>query len=157
MVPFPWTRTPIATAARKGDSPQESAQHGPLTKTREALSDSKVDSISGNGIKSICDDEEPSAPISYHLPADGSSAGKVLQHASRELEKLFRKHDPMIWKVGYTHNPFWRWTNELYGYAKARDKWSTMAVLYISKEPFGPAMLEAALIDKFGSILPASS
>ena len=154
MAPFPWTTTTNTAAARKG----ESAQHCSITKGYEDPSDSKVDSVSRNpGIKSMYNHEEPGAPISYNLPADGSLAGKVLLHASREMEKLFRKHEPMIWKVGYTHNPLWRWTNDLYGYSSARDKWSSMVVLYISKEPFGPAMLEAALIDKFRSISPASS
>ncbi|CAE7293243.1 unnamed protein product [Symbiodinium necroappetens] len=67
------------------------------------------------------------------------------------MEKLFRKHEPLIWKVGFTHNPSWRWGNELYGYAHARDKWAGMVVLYCSTEQLGPAMLEAALIEKFKS------
>ena len=69
------------------------------------------------------------------------------------MEKLFNEHEPMIWKVGFTHNPAWRWANELYGYAKDIAKWEHMEVLYLSTEPFSAAMLEAALIDKFQGIL----
>ena len=91
--------------------------------------------------------------ITFNLPPQGSLAGRVLQHASREMEKLFQDHEPMIWKVGYTHNPAWRWANKMYGYAQDIAKWERMEVLYLSKEPFGPAMLEAMLIDKFQGTL----
>ena len=91
--------------------------------------------------------------ITLNLPPLGALAGRVLQHASRALEKLFSKWEPMIWKVGYTHDPVWRWSNSLYGYARAADKWEAMEILYVSPEPCSPAMLEAALIDKFKGFL----
>ena len=69
----------------------------------------------------------------------------------------FAKHDPMIFKIGYTHNAVWRWCNNLYGYKFDKiHKWERMVILYKSNEPFGPAMLEASLIDMFQSILPYS-
>ena len=68
------------------------------------------------------------------------------------MDAIFRKHDPCIFKVGWTHSPAWRWSNSLYGYDKSRDGWTDMVILYISDEPYGPAMLEATLIDKhFGN------
>ena len=93
--------------------------------------------------------------ISFKVSSVGAVAGKVLQHASRELERLFQKEAPLIFKIGYTHNPSWRWANRMYGYAHARDGWTNMLILHIAKEPWGPAMLEAALIDKYQSCLTA--
>ena len=80
------------------------------------------------------------------------SAGRVLLHCLEVTEPLFWKHDPLIFKFGYTHNPCLRWANDLYGYVKAKEKWSNMVILWISDEPSGPAMLESALIEIFKSI-----
>ncbi|CAK9117801.1 unnamed protein product [Durusdinium trenchii] len=43
------------------------------------------------------------------------------------------------------------WENPVYGYSFARDKWSNMYVVYIADEAYSPAMLEAALIEKYQS------
>lgn len=91
--------------------------------------------------------------IGFRLPPLKATAGVVLQHAVRVVETLFQKHDPMIFKFGYTHNPIFRWENPVYGYSFARDKWSNMYVVYIADEAYSPAMLEAALIEKYQSIL----
>ena len=89
------------------------------------------------------------------LPPEGATAGKVLRHAKSAMMTLFAKHEPMIFKIGYSHNAIWRWSNSLYGYKFDKmHKWSNMVVLYESTEPFGPAMLEASLIDLFQSIQP---
>lgn len=92
--------------------------------------------------------------LDFCLPKQGAVAGGVLQHAIQVMESTFAKNDPAIFKVGFTHDACWRWGNELYGYRFAKDKWSNMIVLYISREPFSPAMLEAALIEKYRSGLP---
>lgn len=89
--------------------------------------------------------------IDFNLPKKNSLAGGVLHHCINVVDSLFKKHAPMIWKIGFTHDCCWRWGNSLYGYGRSADKWSRMVVMYISGEPFGPAMLEAALIDRFGS------
>ena len=68
--------------------------------------------------------------LDYKLPPPGVSAGRVLQHAKSVLSTLIQKEQPLIFKVGYTHNPMFRWANTLYGY-----------------------MLEAALIELFRSTL----
>ena len=91
--------------------------------------------------------------IIFQLPGLGASAGKVLTHAVRVLETLFKNWDPLIFKVGWSHHPVWRWNNAMYGYGHSRDRWTQMIVVYFSLEPHGPAMLEAALIDKFSSTL----
>ena len=93
--------------------------------------------------------------ISFNLPPLDATAGKVLKHATCQLERLFKAHEPLIFKVGYTHDPVGRWGNSIYGYSHARDRWSNMEVVFVSREPCGPAMLEASLIDKYGSRLVA--
>ncbi|CAE7231109.1 unnamed protein product [Symbiodinium microadriaticum] len=87
--------------------------------------------------------------IAFKLPPFGSLAGKALKHCLDELSRLFDKHSPLIFKIGWTHDASWRWANDLYGYARSIDKWTNMDILYIAKEPFSPAMLEAALIEKY--------
>ena len=89
--------------------------------------------------------------IAFKLPPFGSLAGKALKHCLDELSRLFDKHSPLIFKIGWTHDAAWRWANDLYGYARSIDKWTNMDILYIAKEPFSPAMLEAALIEKYQS------
>ena len=91
--------------------------------------------------------------LDFKLPPRGASAGKTLHHAKHVLSGLFAKHDPMIFTIGYTHNPVWRWSNTKYGYMFERERWTHMTVLYESAEPYSPAMLEAALIDTFRSTL----
>lgn len=76
-------------------------------------------------------------------------AGAVLRHAISVLEKLFKREEPLTFKVGFTHNPIWRWTNDIYGYRYAKEKWSNMIILHFAFEPYSPAMLEAALIEKY--------
>ena len=87
--------------------------------------------------------------INFRLPTAHAVAGKVLNHACDVVDTLIERHQPCIFKVGFTHDVVWRWCNNLYGYAFDRDKWSNMTVMYISSEPFSVAMLEAALISKY--------
>ena len=87
--------------------------------------------------------------IAFNLPPLDSLSGKALKHCLNELNRLFDKHSPLIFKIGWTHDASWRWANDLYGYARSIDKWTNMDVLYVAKEPFSAAMLEAALIEKF--------
>ena len=91
--------------------------------------------------------------IQFRLPSLTAVAGGVLQHALKSMEDLFSKYSPMIFKVGWTHNPVWRWSNSLYGYQTCSDNFDSMTVLFISDEPYSPAMLEAALIEKYQGTL----
>ena len=86
--------------------------------------------------------------ISFRLPRKPSSAGAILQHAITVVDSCFAKYEPMIYKVGFTHDPAWRWSNTIYGYQHAKDGWQAMTVLSASHEPYSPAMLEAALIER---------
>ena len=89
--------------------------------------------------------------ISFSLCDLNATAGKILRHSVQVLDALFKQHEPLTFKIGYTHNPIWRWTNPTYGYAVAREKWSKMLCFHYSKEPYSAAMLEAALIEKYQS------
>ena len=104
-------------------------------------------------LQSIVEETSAIGSIDFRLPKLGALAGAVLKHATLVVDSLFERHAPMLFKLGYTHNPCWRWSNHLYGYCHAVDKWSNMRVLYIAMEPYSVAMLEAALIDKYGSNL----
>lgn len=91
--------------------------------------------------------------IDFRLPRINATAGKILQHSIQTISGLFERNDPMIFKIGFSHDPLWRWSNPLYGYSSAREKWSNMVVLLIADESFTPAMLEAALVEKFSGLL----
>ena len=95
------------------------------------------------------------ACIAFCLAPCGSLAGKVMQHARVELETLIEREAPLIFKIGITHDPLWRFCNSMYGYWRDLDNWTHMRILYVSEEPHGPAMLEASLIDRFRSSLIA--
>ena len=90
-------------------------------------------------------------PIDFRVCKKSLMAGSVLEHAHHVMEAYFGKHSPLIFKIGWTHCPIWRWTNSLYGYQHSRDLWQGLVILHASHEPFGPAMLEAALINTFQS------
>ena len=94
--------------------------------------------------------------LDYMLPPKGALAGRVLQHAKATMATLFSKHEPMIFKIGYSHNVYWRWSNSLYGYKLENAKWEKMVVLHQSEESAGCAMLEACLIDIYKGILASS-
>lgn len=104
------------------------------------------------GLQAIAFESAAHCAIEFKIPKAPMTAGQVLQHCLRVSDQLFGKHDPMIFKFGYTHNPCWRWANKLYGYVTSREKWSNMVVLWVSEEPAGPAMLESALIEIYKSI-----
>lgn len=90
--------------------------------------------------------------VHFKLPRLGALSGSILRHSSEVMERICHAEYPLIFKIGFTHNPFWRWSNNKYGYAFAPEKWSNMIVLYVSSECHSVSMLEAALIDKYKSI-----
>lgn len=92
--------------------------------------------------------------LDCHLPPKGSSSGKVLLHACRVIDRMLEKKGPMVFKVGWTHCPSFRFRNSMYGYCYDRyQKWEQLVVLHTSVEPIGPSYLEAALIEKYKGIL----
>ena len=97
---------------------------------------------------------EDASGITYNLAPANSLAGAVLVHTIRVVENLFDRYQPLVFKIGFTHCPFFRMTNSLYGYSNGSE-FRDMVVLHQDKDPGGPAMLEAALINKYQSSLLA--
>ena len=92
-------------------------------------------------------DDDPQ--LECRLPRPGAISGTVLKHSCGVLDQTLAKHGPMVFKIGFTHCPVFRFRNPKYGYTQDRQKWQTMVVLYASNESVGPAFLEAALIEKY--------
>ena len=93
--------------------------------------------------------------MSLRLPKPGSTAGTVLKHCSQVFENLLEKNKPMTYKFGISHDPCLRWHNSRFGYKYGRDKFECMTIIYTASNGHGPAFLEAALIDRYGSFLIA--
>jgi len=95
--------------------------------------------------------------LEFQLPSKGSLPGLILKHGVSTVEKKLHREGPLVWKVGITHDPAFRFWNPVFGYAIDRhQKWQKMVILYISHEHCGPAFLEAALIHKFKGTLSKS-
>ena len=89
--------------------------------------------------------------MSYNLPKPGSTAGRVLAHASEVFQSLMRKHSPMVFKFGITHCPRFRWYHKPWGYQHSIERFEHMMIVFASSSTVAPAYVEAALIDKFSS------
>ena len=100
---------------------------------------------------------EGDSRLSYSLPRLRSSAGQILQHGIRVIQKALDQKRPCTFKIGFSHNPIYRYYNEQFGYFSGKDRFEGLCVLYISHEPTGPAFLEAALIHHFNGDFPAQS
>ena len=94
-------------------------------------------------------DQDP--VLSYRLPGPRATAGKVLEHACSTFQSLMRQWQPITFKFGITHCPSFRWHNQQFGYKFSLDPFDELLVVYACGNPHGPAFLEAALIEKFGS------
>ena len=150
VMPFPWAKSPGPSKLAKQVGPvgRDDAQSSRPTKVLRSTA-VKLDEFPWySDLGRPCQNLEC---IRFQVPKLGSSAGSVLRHSQTILESIFQKHDPCIFKIGWTHSPAWRWSNKLYGYAGDRDGWGDMVVLFVAHEPYSPAMLEAALIDKLFS------
>lgn len=159
--PFPWGKTPTAPPAAQ----PETKDHIPQNDEGFELSGGHMFSLHGVEVMShdlATPSRPPPAPVPrptgdrstsddiiFDLPCCTAVAGVVLRHAYRVVDKLLEQHSPMTYKFGITHSAEWRWCNSIYGYAFSRDKWTKMLVLYQSDEPWGPSMLEAALIHRY--------
>lgn len=142
--PFPWSRTSSATPVSDGST--ESAIDDGVTSGSGTSPEHKV------GSNEVCASMDF---LDYKLPRRCLTAGGVLQHCKAVVESLFRKHEPMTFKIGFTHNVVFRWCNDLYGYKMSKNKfnYTNMVVLHEASEPGSAAMLEAALIDIYKSNL----
>lgn len=148
VMPFPWAKSPGPRKLLEQVRPVDDAETSRPTKV---LRSTGVKPHELPWYSDLCCPCQNLGCIRFQVPKVGSSAGSVLRHSQSILESTFQKHDPCIFKIGWTHSPAWRWSNKLYGYAGDRDGWTDMVVLFVAHEPYSPAMLEAALIDKFFS------
>ena len=91
--------------------------------------------------------------LDCQLPPKGSSSGKVLAHACRTIDNVIDRYGPLVFKIGWTHCPFYRFRGCKYGYASdIHQRWEKLLVLYSSVEPVGPSFLESALIQRYRGI-----
>ena len=88
--------------------------------------------------------------VILRLPPAGATAGTVLRAASTTVEKFIHSHAPMKFKFGITQDVCHRFHNLSFGYKHGRNKFQKIIALYAAAQVFGPAFLEAALIDKYG-------
>ena len=75
-------------------------------------------------------------------------AGQIMKHCHEALDRLLHAQWPCIYKIGYTHDPSWRWHNAVYGYRWENAKWTNLLVIYASSETTSPSFVEAALIQR---------
>ena len=101
---------------------------------------------------------ENDSMMECQLPRQGALSGEVLHHSFVTVDRLLKQHGPVVFKIGVTHDPCFRWRNGLYGYIHERQQWQRMIILFASYEPVGPAFLEASLIYHYqGRSLPKRS
>ena len=92
--------------------------------------------------------------VCWRLPVRVRTAGGFLRHAIKTIDSLHTRLYPMLFKIGMTHDAVRRWECPEYGYMHEKDRWEGMIILFLCPEKFSPAMLEAALIEKYsGSLL----
>ena len=89
--------------------------------------------------------------MSFKLPKPGATAGCVLEHGATVFEALHKKHSPMTFKFGITHCAHFRWFHRPYGYRYGVEKFEHMLILYAASNPFGPAFLEASMVQRYSS------
>ena len=92
---------------------------------------------------------ESDPALHIDLPKYGATAGQVLLHSKTVLEKLLNREKPLVFKIGYTHCPKFRFRNRKFGYADAREGWQHMLVIFVSHETVGPSYVEASMIQCF--------
>lgn len=92
--------------------------------------------------------------LGYNLPEKPNMlAGQILSHCFNAVDRILRKQEPCIYKVGFTHCPYWRFFNDLYGYFHEKDAWEFMTIIYASHETVSGAFIEAALIKQHKGFL----
>ena len=91
-------------------------------------------------------DIEADPYLEYALPFRGARSGQVLQHASKHIQSTLDRLSPMTFKIGFTHDPAFRFRNKTFGYLGDRDRWQGMVVVFASHDPIVTSYVEAALI-----------
>ena len=87
--------------------------------------------------------------LEYCLPTrPNMTAGAKLKHCYQILDGILERFKPCIYKIGYTHCAYFRFFNQLFGYAHEKDKWEKMLVVYASSEAISPSFVEGAMIQR---------
>ena len=94
-------------------------------------------------------DIEVDTKIDYSLPAKNSTSGQVLERTKKLIERVVSALSPAIYKIGFTHDPAFRWNNKTFGYQKAIEKWDGMLVMYAGSNAMVASFVEAAMIQWF--------
>jgi hypothetical protein len=88
--------------------------------------------------------------LTLNLAPKGSLAGAQLKHMYNFVENLVKRESPLVFKIGYTHDPHTRFRNKRYGYTSdSFHKWQSMAILFAGSNSTAAAYIEAAAIQKF--------
>lgn len=87
--------------------------------------------------------------ITYDLCQKGALPGRVLKHVFGAIDKYRKAARPCIFKVGLTHDPVFRFTNDKFGYIHAKPPWDGMKVVFCSYESISTSYVEAAAIQRF--------
>ena len=76
--------------------------------------------------------------------------GAVNKHVYNFVENLVKRESPLVFKIGYTHDPHTRFRNKRYGYSSdSFHKWQSMVILFAGSNSTAAAYIEAAAIQKF--------
>lgn len=94
-------------------------------------------------------DIEQDDRLSFRLAPKSSTSGQVLQHCRRCIEAFCERLKPCTFKVGFTHDPGFRFYNHTFGYVKDRDGWQGMMIIFCSHDPVVASYVEAAMIQVF--------
>lgn len=94
--------------------------------------------------------------LDYRLPKrPNATAGVILKGIYDTVDHILKVHQPCIYKLGFTHDPHFRFHNNIYGYIRELDQWEKMTVIYASHEPISCAFVEGALIQRHkGNLRP---
>lgn len=85
--------------------------------------------------------------IDYALPPRVSmSSGDVLEHIKAVIDRVVIRLKPATFKIGFTHDPAFRWNNRTFGYIREVDKWTGMMVVWAGSNATVGAYVEAAMI-----------
>ena len=74
------------------------------------------------------------------------SSGDVLEHIKGVIDRVVIRLKPATFKIGFTHDPAFRWNNRTFGYIREVDKWTGMMVVWAGSNATVGAYVEAAMI-----------
>ena len=94
-------------------------------------------------------DIEQDDRLSFRLAPKSSTLGQVLQHCRKVIDSFRERLQPCTFKIGFSHDPGFRFYNHTFGYVKDRDGWQGMMVIFCSHDPVVASYVEAAMIQLY--------